>query len=115
MSDINSILKRSNSFNLPAPGAATNILTTSLTPVYDGAFRVTVCLATTSVFNVIVTTVAAGGATFTCALNSGTALTGTQLFTFVFGVSTTNTYNFQVATNGVIQILQIDEVCSGVI
>lgn len=103
---------KSDNFNVSAPGANTNILSTSLTPAYGGAFRVTVCLATSSVFNVTITR---SGTTKTCGLNASTALNAGDLYTFSFGVSTGNTYNFQVETNSIINILQIDEVSSGVI
>lgn len=109
---MDAILIRAESYNVPAPGAATNILTTSLTPKFGGAFRVTVCLATGSVFNVTITK---ASNTFTCGLNGGTALTAGMLYTFSFGVSTLQSYNFQVATNGIIQVLQVDEVDSGVL
>jgi hypothetical protein len=103
---------KSDNFNVPAPGANSDILTTSLTPIYGAAFRITVCLATASVFNVTITR---SGTTYTAGLNSSVALNAGDLYTFVFGVSTSNAYNFQVETNGVIRILQVDEVSSGVI
>lgn len=103
---------KSDNFNVSAPGAATNILSTSLTPTMGGAFRITVSVATGSVFNVTITK---SGTTKTLALNGGTALTAAALYTFCFGVSTANTYNFQVATNSIINVLQVDEVSSGVI
>ena len=103
---------RAEGFNIASPGNNTNLLTSSITPKEGCALRVTVCLATTSVFNVTITK---GATTFTVSLNSGTALTATFLYTFVFGASTSNAYNFQVATTGIIQILQVDEVSEGVI
>lgn len=103
---------KSDNFNVPSPGNDTDILTTALTPTYGAAFRITVCLATASVFNVTMTR---SGTTFTCGLNSSVALNSGDLYTFVFGVSTSSTYNFRVETTGIIRILQVDEVSSGVI
>lgn len=103
---------KSDNFNVAAPGANTNILSTSLTPTYGAAFRITVCLATASVFNMTVTR---SGTTFTCGINSSVALNAGDLYAFTLGVSTANTYNFQVETDGIIRVLQIDEVSSGVI
>ena len=115
-------------YALAAPGAATDMLsattnadgTTGLTPSgLATAFRVTVSLATTSVFNVYVTN---GTTAYTQALNDGTSLTAGRLYTFTFGVSrttqggvTTLTYQFRVATDGIIQTLLVDEVCGAVI
>jgi len=103
---------RSDNFNVSAPGANTDILATALTPRYGAAFRVTVVLATASVFNATVTK---SGTTFTCGLNQSVALNAGDLYTFTFGVSKSNAYNFRVETNGVINVLQVDEVDTGVI
>lgn len=103
---------RHEGFNIAAPGANANILSSSITPNYGCALRVTVCLATTSVFNVTMTQ---GSTTFTCGLNSSVALVSGDLYTFSFGGNTDTAYNFQVETDGIIRILQVDEVSSGVI
>ena len=115
-------------YALAAPGAATNMLsattnadgTTGLTPsALANAYRITVSLATTSVFNVYVTD---GTTAYTQSLNDGTALTAGRLYTFTFGVSrtkqdgtTTLTYQFRVATDGIIQTLLVDEVSGAVV
>lgn len=98
-------------FNLAAPGANTNIIT-SFTPAEDCALKVTVCLSTSSVFNVTMT---GGGTTHTMALNDGTALDANELYTFTVGAmvedqsANTLTYNFQVATDSVIECLFVQE------
>ena len=102
----------SANFNVSAPGANTDILTTSITPQYGCALRVTVCLATASVFNVTMTQ---GSTTFTCGLNSSVALNAGDLYAFTFGANTSTAYNFRVETDGVIRILQIDSVINGAI
>ena len=103
---------KSKNFNVSAPGANTDILSTALTPTYGAAWRITVCLATASVFNMTITN---GGTTFTCGINSSVALNAGDLYAFTVGVNPSNTYNFRVETNGVINILQIDEVSNGAI
>lgn len=105
-------LTRNRDFNVAAPGANTNIITTSITPNQDGAFRVTICLTTASVFNVTITN---GSTTFTCGLNESVTLQAGDLYSFVFGVSAANSYNFQVETDSVIRILQVDEIQSAVL
>lgn len=98
---------------IAAPGANTNIFTDNLTPVYScSVFRVTVALTTASVFNVIMTD---GTTSYTNGLNLSVALQAGDLYTFTFGVHNGNTYNFQVETDSVIRILQVDEVPGGVI
>lgn len=98
-------------FNVAAPGPNTNILTTAITPRMDGVMRLTIVLATASVFNVTITN---SGTTFTCGLNSSTSLNAGDLYFFSFGMNSANTYNFQVETNGIINILQVEECYVGV-
>lgn len=101
-------------YNLAAPGANTNIFTTSITPKQQPSlYRITVILAVTSVFNMTVTD---GTTPFTFALNNGTALTALQPYVITYGTRQLNSagtktfsYNFQVATNGVIDVLNVDE------
>lgn len=119
-------------YNIAAPGATTNIITksptgatiTGLTPRNaTAALRVTVCLATTSIFDCNVTD---GTTAFTWHLNGGTSLTGGCIYSFEIpasGLAATQTqttspkalvWNFQVETNGVIQELEVDEVDTGI-
>ena len=92
-----------------APGANTDILAADVTPTINGSvFRVTVCLGTASVFNVVETD---GTQAFTEGLNSSVALNAGDRYTFILGSTRTdNTYNFQVETDGVIRVLQVEEV-----
>lgn len=116
-------------FNGTSPGNATNIITKDtvgasisggiVAIVPAAAWRVTVCLATGSVFNAVATD---GKTSITMSLNGGTALTAGAMYTFVFGASkmaptqsaslnpAALTWNFQVATTGTINLLQVDEV-----
>lgn len=107
-----------------APGANTNIplvdaLGASGTTFKVGpnasAIRVTVCLTTTSVFDLRVTN---GTTAYTQHFNGGTALTASCLYTFTIGArrySTQNadvelSYAFRVATDSVIEQLLVEEV-----
>lgn len=98
---------KSDSFTIAAPGANTNILSTSLTPSMGGYFQVFVVLATGSVFNMTETR---SGTTYTVGLNKSTALVAGDGYTFSFPVSSSSAYNFQVETDGVIRILRVVEV-----
>ena len=109
------LINRACLFNRAAPGANANILTASLTVQEGCAVRVTVVLATASVFNVVISD---GTDTFTCGLNASVALNAGDMYAFSFGLNpnetnsgsgTTLTYNFQVETNGVINILNVEE------
>ena len=107
------IIGQTRKYALAAPGANTNMLTTGLTPVYPvSAFRVTVRLATTSVFNLHSTD---GTTAYVTGLNNSVALAAGDLYTLSFGVNNSLTYNFKVETDGIIAMLQVDEVVTGVI
>ena len=105
-------LPRADSFNVSAPGANTDILSTAITPVTYGAFRITVTLATASVFNYTETR---SGTTFTHGINSSVALNSGDAYIFNVDVSSLSAYNFQVETNGVIRQLKVSEIPSAVI
>jgi hypothetical protein len=96
-----------------APGANTDILASALTPSKAAAYRFTIQLTVSSIFNVMIGKT--GNTTQTCALNDNGALTAGALYTFTMGVDSDQTYNFQVETDGQIDILQVDEVTGGVI
>lgn len=107
------IILQAKGFDVAAPGANADIFSTEITPRYQcSAFRVTVALATASVFNVAVTN---GATTRDLGLNSSVALQAGDLYTFAFGVNPANTYNFRVETDGIIRYIQIDEVPTGVL
>lgn|SRR3990167_5860153 len=91
-------------YALAAPGANTDILTTGITPQYDGVFIVTVALTTGSIFNVTSTD---GSTSYTVGLNASTALNAGDAYTFCFGVRTGITYNFQVETDSAIRWLNV--------
>lgn len=100
--------RRSQGYAIAAPGASTNILTTSLTPgAASHRFRVSVILETASVFNMI--EVSTDGGTDTNGLNGSVALGAGDLYEFEFEVDQANTYNFQVETNGIIRRLIVSE------
>ncbi len=107
-----------------APGVNTSIpfvlhdaatATTFKVGTSASALRVTVSLATGSVFNLVVTD---GSTAYTQHFNGGTALTAGCLYAFTIGCArfkdnntdTELTYAFQVATDSVIQTLIVDEV-----
>ncbi len=105
-----------------APGINTNILSTGVqVSPSASAIRVTVVLATSSVFNFTVTD---GTTAYTVGLNASAALNAGDAYTFVFGArryksqpngSVELTYNFQVETDGVINLLFVEEVAAPVI
>ncbi len=104
---------------IAAPGANTNIFT-ALTPTAGEAstWRLQISLATASVVNLRVTD---GTTAYTQNLFNGDSLVASRLFTCQFMVAATSslsgttalTYSIQVATDGVIQTLIIDEVLGG--
>lgn len=98
---------KSDEFTIPAPGANTNILSTSLTPTYGGYFQVFVTLTTGSVFNMME---ARGGTTYAVGMNKSTALVAGDGYVFSFPVSPSSTYNFQVETDSVIRVLRVLEI-----
>lgn len=107
------LYKRGAQHALAAPGANTDIFATDLTPTNQrSAMRVTVSLAVASVFNVTITN---GTTEYTIGLNGGVALVASTLYTFSFSCGSAYSYNFRVATNGVIQHLLVEEIAGGVI
>lgn len=91
--------------HLSAPGANTNILSTALVPkAGELKFRIEVCLATSSVFKAIVTN---GGTTVGIKANSGDALVADSGYTFDLDVTPSDSVNFQVVTDSVIERLLV--------
>lgn len=113
--------RRAVVYNLAAPGAATDILSADLTPNHEGCmYHIFVVLETASVFNHVIVDSAGAPVTKTIALNGGVALlANTQYEFWCTGAKTANLsgtatgplkHNWQVATNGVIALLVVDEV-----
>ena len=107
------VLRRVTVHAQAAPGVNTNIFT-AFTPTSPAAFiRIAVSLATTSVFQLLVTD---GTTAYTQTYNNGTALTAgrrygfTDLWPQANSSGTALTYSLQVATDGIIQSLVVDEV-----
>ena len=97
-----------------APGANTDILSSDITPNYGvSCLRITTQVTTASVMNIMVKKT--GNTTQTCALNNNIALLAGALNAFTFGCVSGQDYNFQVETDGQIDILQVDEILGGVI
>lgn len=108
-------------FNLSAPGANTGITGGIKFGATAAACRVTVALATSSVFNV---TCADGTTTHKWGLNASAALNAANLYTFTFSVRNTHngqdtgtalTYDFEVETDGVVEQLLVEEVTGAVV
>ncbi len=103
-----------------APGANTDIFTAKSVGPNASAIRLTICLTTSSVVDVRVTD---GSTAYSQHLNGGTALTAACLYTFTFGArrfannssSTLLTYSIRVATDSVIQTLNVEEVVGPVV
>lgn len=116
------LARRAVVFNLSAPGANTDILAADLTPNHEGcSFRVIVVLETASVFNHVIVDSAGSPVTKTTALNSGVALLANTQYEFwctgakspLSGTATGPLkHNWQVATNGIIALMVVDEVNS---
>lgn len=121
---VDGLASRAFLFDASAPGATTDIITTSRTnlvtgnafpnsylqPSVDCSYAVSVVLETTSVFYMTETY---GGVTNTYTFNSGASLTANYLYAFTVPVMAAATYNFQVATNGIIGRLVVDELQNG--
>lgn len=112
-------------FDVAASGGSTaNVITSSLAPLTlsngtrSSCYRITVELSSgDSVFNVRVTR-ASDSKTITMALNSGTALTAGNVYTFVVGITQSDqtgsalTFNFSATSATRIGFLLVEEVQS---
>ena len=103
------IISRKEFYDLAAPGANTDIFT-AVTPK-DGvyAWRVTVALTTSSVFNVSATD---GTTPHIWGLNASAALNAADLYSFEHSVSPGVSYSYQIETDGVVEYLAVDELVS---
>lgn len=92
---------------IAAPGANTNILSTSLTPKMSCRMRIYITLATASVVNYTETV---AGVTQTIGLNESVPLSAGDEHIFDHAASPDASYNYQVETNGIITKLKVEEV-----
>ena len=101
-------IRRATKFNLAAPGANTAILTSNLTPA-EGAtlIRVGVALAAGSVFNITATD---GATAHKWGLNASAALQAADYYSFEVVADRTLAYNFEVETDGIIELLIVDDI-----
>lgn len=106
-------------FNQAAPGANTDIATDFNVDKNVTALRISVALTTGSVFNIACR---AGATEHIWGLNSSTALNAGDAYTFTIGcrryddgleTGTLLTYNFQVETDSVIEMLMVEGVTGG--
>lgn len=100
-------LSRFAGFNITAPGVDTNVPNVGVKPGPAALLRITIALTTSSVVNLSVTD---GSTTHVWGLNSSTALNAADLYVFELGAMHGLTYDVQVETDGVIEILLIDEI-----
>lgn len=106
-------VRRFKGYNITAPGADAEILSTGLK--FDAkapACRLTIALTVSSVLNVTVTD---GSTEHKWGLNESVALNAGDLYSFFFPVmdndsSNDLTYNFEVESDGVIEQLIVDEI-----
>lgn len=100
-----------------APGVSTPWYTTNITPKWGtSVFRITVALATASVFNVVVRDPNATTPTDrVLGLNASAALAAGDVYTFTMGCSSKFQYNFQVETDSIIRTFILDEIINGTI
>lgn len=103
--------------DIAAPGANTNIITTSITPTVGCALRFTISVATASVFNI--TYLKTGGTEREGGLQLSAALQAGDFYTFEIGACPETipnsgsrvsvSYNCRVETDGIIRYLLIEE------
>ena len=103
------IIGRKELYTVPAPGADTDIFT-KISPK-DGvyAWRVTVALTVSSVFNVSATD---GTTAHIWGLNASAALNAADVYTFEHAVDPDVSYSYQVETDGIVEMLTVDELVS---
>jgi hypothetical protein len=104
-------LKRhADEFNKAAPGAATNFYTTYLTTTGPRSrLRITCAFQNATIFNHIERK-GTPAVDNVLALNGGGPLLAGAEYVFEIPVSQNTTHNFQIATNGIIRKLLVDEI-----
>lgn len=103
-------LPRFEQREIAAPGANTNIMSTSITPKMSCRLRIYITLATASVVNYTETT---SGVSRTIGLNESDPLTAGDEHIFDHSASPDSSYNYQVETNGIITKLKVEEIYTG--
>lgn len=89
-------------------GAAADLLTVALTPVFLlSLIRVTVLPATASILSARIAP--SGAAVVTAAANSGTALSAGAAFSFLLPANSASTYNFRFTLAITVDLLMIEE------
>jgi hypothetical protein len=108
-------------FNVSAPGADTGITSGVKFTPSASVCRITIALTTSSVVNITCTD---GSTTHKWGLNASAALNAADLYTFTFAVRANATglaggldltYDVEVETDSIIEILLLDEVVGAVI
>lgn len=92
---------------IAAPGADTNIMSSSITPKMSCRLRIYITLATASVVNYTETI---SSTTRTIGLNESVPLSAGDEHIFDHSASPDAAYNYQVETNGIITKLKVEEV-----
>ncbi len=110
-------IRRYAGFNVSAPGANTAIFTAMTSGDNASACRVTVALTTSSVLNAGFSD---GSDTHKVGLNESGALNAADLYTFTFAWPSTDgtndlTLTLEVETDGVIELLVVDEIQGSVV
>ena len=92
---------------IAAPGANTNIMSSSITPKMSCRLRVYITLAVAAVLNYTETI---GGTTRTFGINESVPLGAGDEYIFDHSASPDAAYNYQVETDGIITRLKVEEV-----
>ena len=104
------IIRRASLYNLAAPGSNTNIFTAIGPKAGSYNWRVCVALTTSSVFNISATNGTTG---HIFGLNASAALNAADIYCFEHAVDQANTYSYQIETDGIVEMLTVDELVSG--
>ena len=103
-------IRRETFFNLAAPGASTNIFSSSIKPKTGSVkARVTVALTVSGLLTVNAID-SPPTASYSFVLNEGSALAAGSLYTFEFGTDPALSYNVQLGTDGIVGQLLWDDI-----
>ena len=103
------IIRLVDLYDLAAPGADTDAFTVIKPKTGVYAWRVTVALTVSSVFNVSATD---GTTAHIWGLNASAALNAADVYTFEHAVDPDVSYSYQVETDGIVEMLTVDELIS---